>query len=68
MDVYEMNVESMDSELLYEMESGDNFGGISNDKKYMAISKAITTNDADLYLYNFETKEKTKINDTIINL
>lgn len=63
MDVYEMNIESMESQLLYEMESGYNFGGISNDKRYMALSFAINTNDSDLYLYNFESKEKIKINE-----
>ncbi len=62
MDVYEMNLETMESEMLYEMESGYNFGGISNDKKYMALSYAINTNDSDLYLYNFDTKGKVKIN------
>lgn len=63
MDVYEMNIGTMESQLLYEMESGYNFGGISNDKQYMALSFAINTNDSDLYLYNFESKEKVKINE-----
>ncbi|ELR73696.1 Acylamino-acid-releasing enzyme [Fulvivirga imtechensis AK7] len=64
MDVYEMDIETMKPELIYEMESGYNFGGISDDKKYMALTYAINTNDSDLYLYNFETKEKKKINQT----
>ncbi|MEP2774166.1 MAG: alpha/beta fold hydrolase [Fulvivirga sp.] len=63
MDVYEMNIGTIESQLLYEMESGYNFGGISNDKQYMALSFAINTNDSDLYLYNFESKEKVKINE-----
>lgn len=64
MDVYEMNIETMEPELIYEMESGYDFGGISNDKKYMALTYAINTNDSDLYLHNFETKEEKKINKT----
>jgi len=64
MDVYEMDISSMEAEMIYEMESGYNFGGISNDKKYMALSYAINTNDSDLYLHDFESGEKTKINDT----
>ena len=39
------------------------FGGISRDKQYMALGKAITTNDADLFVYNFADKSLTKINE-----
>lgn len=64
MDVYEMNLETMKSELRYEMESGYSFGGMSNNKQYMALTKAINTNDSDLFIYDFESGEMTKINDT----
>lgn len=64
MDIYEMNIATMESEMIYEMESGYNYGGISNDKKYIALSYAINTNDADLYIHNFETGEKVKVNET----
>ena len=63
MDVYKMDIETMEPTLIYEMEPGFNFGGVSNDKKYMALIFAVSTSLSDLYLYDFETGEKTKINE-----
>ncbi|NNC70219.1 MAG: S9 family peptidase, partial [Flavobacteriaceae bacterium] len=62
-DVYEMNIATMTPKMIYQNDGAYNFGGISRDKQYMALSKAITTNDADLYVYNFEDKSLTKINE-----
>ncbi|MEZ4989655.1 MAG: alpha/beta fold hydrolase [Saprospiraceae bacterium] len=61
MDVYEMNIADFSSTLLYEIASGFDFGGISPDKQWMALVKAINTNDSDLYLYHFPDKELKKI-------
>ena len=62
-DVYEMDLSTMKSKLIYKNDKAYSFGGISNDKKYMALGKSITTNDSDLYVYNFEDKSLTKINE-----
>ena len=43
MDVYEMNTGNFKPTLLYQNDAGYSFGGISPDKRYMALSKAITT-------------------------
>ena len=64
-DVYEMNVETMTPKMIYQNDSAYSFGGISRDKKYMALGKAITTNDSDLFLYNLEDKSLTKINENL---
>jgi dipeptidyl aminopeptidase/acylaminoacyl peptidase len=64
-DVYEMNIETFESTMIYQNDGAYDFGGISNDKKYMALSKGINTNDAYLYLYNFETEELTQISENI---
>ncbi|GJM35526.1 MAG: peptidase S9 [Saprospiraceae bacterium] len=61
LDVYEMNTDTYESKMLYQMSGAYNFAGISNNKKYMALTESITTNDSDLYLYDFETKELKKI-------
>ncbi|MCT8339825.1 alpha/beta fold hydrolase [Flavobacteriaceae bacterium TK19130] len=65
MDHYEMNVDDFTSTLLYKNEDGMQFGGMSSDRKYIALTKSINTNDSDLYLLNTETGEKTKVNDSI---
>ncbi|MGJ8593392.1 MAG: S9 family peptidase [Aquaticitalea sp.] len=62
-DVYEMNISDFTSKLVYQNTDGMNFNAISNDKKHIALTKAVNTNDTDLYVYNIKTKEKIKINE-----
>ena len=57
MDIYEMDIETFASEMIYQNDAGYNFNDISNDKHYIAFSKSITTSNSDMYLYNTETKE-----------
>lgn len=61
MDVFEMDITSMKPKLLYEMKEALDFNGISPDKKYIVLGKAITTNDNDLYLYDTQQKAMQKI-------
>ncbi|NMH86728.1 S9 family peptidase [Flavivirga algicola] len=63
MDVYEMPLESMASELIYQNNEGYNFNAISSDKSLFALSKTINTNDSDIFIYNRANKSLTKIND-----
>src|SRR5256714_1337058 len=57
-DIFEMSIADLKPVLLYQDETGFQFGTISNDKKFIAFGKpGNTTNDADVYLYNTETKE-----------
>ena len=63
MDVYEMQIADFSSQLIYQNDASYNFNGISNDKKYMALSKSVNTNDADLFLYHFDTKKLSQINE-----
>jgi len=64
-DVYEMNISNFEPALLFENLEGYNFNGISNDKKYLAFSKTVNTNDSDLFIYNLDTKSFTKINEVL---
>jgi len=57
MDVYELDIETLESKMIYQNDEGYYFCGISNDKQYMALTKTITRNNSDMYLYNFNTKE-----------
>jgi len=63
MDIYEMQISDFSSQLIFENTEKYNFGGISHDKKYMALTKTINTNDADLYLYEFAGKKAEKISE-----
>lgn len=63
MDVYEMQIENFQSEMVYQNDLALEFGGISDDKNYMAFSKPITTNDNDLFLYDRSKEEMIKISE-----
>ncbi len=57
-DIYEMIIDGLKRSLVYQDETGLDFGDISNDKKYVAFQKSgASPSDADIYLYNAETKE-----------
>jgi dipeptidyl aminopeptidase/acylaminoacyl peptidase len=61
-DLYEMNLETYVPTLVYQNDEGYNIEDISHDKKYVALSKSINTNDSDLYLYSLEDDSLIKIN------
>lgn len=56
-DLYEMQLSDMSSEMLYQNNDGMSFSGISDDKKYITLSKSNTTSDNDLYLYDLENDD-----------
>src|SRR3954468_7774078 len=61
-DIFEMTIADLKAALLYKDEVGYQFGDISSDKKFIAFGKpGNSTNDADVYLYNTETKEMKNI-------
>jgi Tol biopolymer transport system component len=62
MDVYKMDVESMESTLLYQNDEGYDFNEISNDERYIALTKTVNSNDNDLFLYDRESEERIQIN------
>lgn len=61
-DIYEMLVASVNeeipmSEMIYENKEGLNAAAISNNKRYMVLSKSITTSNDEIYLHDKETGE-----------
>ena len=57
MDIYEMDIVSFRPRLVYRNDAGYELGAISNDKRYFAFVKPITTNNSDLYLYDTQTRK-----------
>jgi dipeptidyl aminopeptidase/acylaminoacyl peptidase len=64
MDVYEMDIATFQPQMIFQNDGAYDFAGISNDKRYMALSKSINTNDADLYLYRFADSQLVKISES----
>ncbi len=62
-DVYEMNIKTLQSNMIYQNDKAYAFGGISNDKNYLAFVKPINTNDSELFLYDRRSKELKKISE-----
>ena len=60
-DVYEMDMATFTPKMIYQNDGAYNFGGISNDKRYMALTKTHTNHNSDLYLYDFHSKKLTHI-------
>ncbi|MDY0407703.1 alpha/beta fold hydrolase [Virgibacillus soli] len=54
MDLYEMDIDSYASKLVYENNAGYHIHAISSNKKYIALQKPITANNSDIYLYSAE--------------
>lgn len=57
MDIYEMDINTFESELIFENTQGLDFGDISRDERYMVFSKSITTNNSNLYLLDRNSGE-----------
>lgn len=60
-DLYEMDLQALTPTLVMKNEQGLNIHAISRDKKHVALSKPITTNSSDMYLYNTQTKQLKKL-------
>jgi len=63
MDHYEMNIADFSSKMIYQIEEGFDFAGMSEDRKYIALVSPINTSDTDLFVLNVATGEKRKVND-----
>jgi dipeptidyl aminopeptidase/acylaminoacyl peptidase len=57
MDVYEMGIVAMTPKLIYQNDQGYDYAVSSNDKRYIAFSKSITTNNSEMYLYDRNGKK-----------
>ena len=51
MDLYEMNIDTLEPTLLFKNEDGYFVSAISDDKKYIALQKPRTSNDSDMFIY-----------------
>ncbi len=56
-DLYEMDIASFNSRLAYKNEQGLDVGTISDNKRYLALTKSITTSNSDIYLYDTKTSQ-----------
>jgi dipeptidyl aminopeptidase/acylaminoacyl peptidase len=56
-DLYEMAVDGYQRTLLYRNDGGFEIGPISRDRRYVALLKAESTADSDIYLYDRSTSQ-----------
>ncbi len=57
MDIYEMDIDNFEFEMIFQNDSGFETGTLSNDKRYMAFSKTITEHNSNMYLYDRHNSE-----------
>ena len=68
MDLYELPIAAVDeenpaAELLYQNDEGLDAGAISPNKRYVALTEALTSADGKMYLLDRETGERTDISE-----
>ncbi len=63
MDIYEMDVETLTPEMIFQNDEGLEFGEISRDEKYMVFIKPITTSNDEMYLYSVKNKKMKHISE-----
>ncbi|ASV31849.1 S9 family peptidase [Maribacter cobaltidurans] len=63
MDLYQMDFLNYTPKMIYKNDDGFDIGDLSDDEKYLSLSKSINTNDSDLFLYNLQAKTQTQINE-----
>ena len=52
MDVYEMDIQSFESKIIFQNDGALNYADVSNDGRFLALSKTHTRDNSDMYLYN----------------
>ncbi len=57
MDLYEMDLATLEGRMIYRNTEGYSYGPISNDKRWLVLVKVHTDHNNDLYLYDFQTKK-----------
>ncbi|OEY71522.1 S9 family peptidase [Salegentibacter salarius] len=62
-DLYEMDMESRKSEMIYKIEENLSVQDISHNGQLLALTKSITTSENKLYLYDLQTKEMTELSE-----
>lgn len=60
-DIYKLDTVSWKDNLLYKNDSGLSASGISPSERYLTLTKEITTDKNELYLYDLKTKKSKKI-------
>jgi dipeptidyl aminopeptidase/acylaminoacyl peptidase len=60
-DLYRYDARTYARTLFYENTDGFFPGSVSNDGKWLSLSKVVTTSNTDLYLWNVETKQTTHL-------
>lgn len=60
-DLYRYDAKSYQRERLFENNEGYQIGALSRDERYLALEKARTTNDNELYVYDRQTKKRAHV-------
>jgi dipeptidyl aminopeptidase/acylaminoacyl peptidase len=60
-DLYEMDIRDFKPQLIYENKDGKDAQAISKNKRFLALSRSITTSNNEFYLYDLEMQKLTQI-------
>ncbi len=54
MDIYEMDINSFESKMIFQNAEALNFADVSNDGRYLALNKTHTRDNSDMYIFDRE--------------
>ncbi len=60
-DLYRYDAATYERKLVYQDDTGYNFGAITNDGKWIALQKVNSTSDSDIFLWNAASREMKQI-------
>jgi dipeptidyl aminopeptidase/acylaminoacyl peptidase len=60
-DLYEVKTDGLTKTLVYRNTDGYDIGGVSRDKRYLALAKSYTTSDQDIILHDLQKSSSTNI-------
>ena len=66
-DLYKIDIETLESEMVFKNDSGYNLNSISNNDNYLVLSLNLSRSEQKLFLYDVRSNQQVEISDKVAN-
>ena len=66
-DLYKIDIETLESEMVFKNDSGYNLNSISNNDRYLVLSLNLSRSEQKLFLYDVRSNQQVEISDKVAN-